>query len=157
MNRYLLILFGFFMPSVGLACSCYFDNLPLEESVNRSFNDASAVVLAKVLSIETYGGKSASDEGYISRSDIEIEITQFRTLQSWKGEHGETFKTRINTACCMCGYAFSSGASYLLYLYGPDDEGYYAASTCSRTTRATNADEEIEVLNRLVSSETDDN
>ncbi len=150
MIKYILAALVFFLPSVGIACSCMFEDLPLEESVGKSLSGASSVVLAKAIYVEENETRVPSDEPIAPGTDLGGDITQFEEIQSWKGVHGKSFHTKINTMCCMCGYSFREGESYLLYLSGPDEEGYYSTSTCSRTRPRYGADEEIEVLNRLV-------
>ena len=46
---------------------------------------------------------------------------------------------------------FELGKTYLLYLYSVEGENTYAASSCSRTMLADKAQEDIEILNTLVS------
>lgn len=147
MIRTILTLSVLLLPTAGFACSCAFDDLPLKEAVKQSLSNADSVVLAQAQVIHI---KVRTEEEPIP-FDIELDgvITQFNQVQSWKGSHGKSFHTRINTAGGMCGYSFSEGKTYLLYLYGADDDGYYTTSTCSRTKPLRRVERELEVLNDL--------
>lgn len=132
----------------ALACSCAFPEGTLEEKVRGSFETAAAVVLARAESISE--AQLPSPFGGTDSLRLPGEITHFSEIRSWKGSHGKQFYTRIVTACCMCGKSFSEGDTYLLYLYGPDDEGFYGASTCSRTSEQSRIEEgELEALDRI--------
>lgn len=150
MLRRVLILWVFLLPVDGLACSCAFEKLPLQEAVKQSLSRSDSVVLAKVISIEKYSVELLSGESIPPDAPLSSDITQFEVIQSWKGNHNTLFHTRINTACCMCGYVFSEGETYLLYLYGPDEYGYYSTSTCSRSKPLKQENKEIAVLNHLL-------
>ena len=151
MNMIRLFVFGslYLMSGVSLACSCVFEDIGLEESVKKSFKSASSVVLARAIHIEEKGVSLSPDDPMPPDAFTDGDITQFNEIESWKGEHGKSFHTRINTMCCMCGYSFQVGESYLLKLYGPDEEGFYTTSVCSRTKPTEDAEEEIDVLNLI--------
>lgn len=139
----------YIMSSVSLACSCAFEDNSLEDAVKKSLHTASSVVLARAIHIKENENTFSTDDPIPPGADMGGDITQFNEIQSWKGEHGKSFHTRINTMCCMCGYSFQEGKSYLLYLYGPNKEGFYSTSVCSRTKPAGDAEKEIDILNRI--------
>jgi hypothetical protein len=140
-------LFG--ISAYSLACSCIFEERGLEEAVQDSLHQASSVVLAQAVHVKQNNTPIPTDASIGPDFDWGGDITQFNEIQSWKGEHGKSFHTKINTMCCMCGYSFEAGKEYLLYLYGPNDDGYYSTSICSRTKPKDHAEEEIQVLNRI--------
>ncbi|MCW8127517.1 hypothetical protein [Microbulbifer halophilus] len=135
-----------------LACSCAFPEGTLEEKVRSSVESAAAVVLARAESISE--AQLPSRFGRPESEGYPGEITHFSEIRSWKGSHGKQFYTRITTACCMCGRSFDEGDTYLLYLYGPDDEGFYSTSICSRTSAQSRVEEgELEVLERVAAEQ----
>lgn len=149
MIRTVLTLSVLLLPTAGFACSCAFDELPLKEAVNQSFSRVDSVVLAQAIHINQLTEVLPSGEPVPSDMAWGEEVTQFNEIQSWKGSHGKLFHTRINTAKGMCGYSFSEGETYLLYLYETDEDGYYATSRCSRTKPLISVEGELEVLNEL--------
>ncbi|PCK06950.1 MAG: hypothetical protein COA42_16795 [Alteromonadaceae bacterium] len=137
-----------------MACSCAFQDTLIEEAVLDSYKRAAAVVLATAEHVENLEPFVAevysADKGHHKETYHNSQRTQFVALKSWKGEHGKRFFTEIFIACCMCGYSFEEGENYLLYLYGPDKNGYFSTSSCSRTKRETNEiNKEIEILNKI--------
>ena len=140
-----LILVSLSLHSFG--CSCGMQPQELEEGVIRAYKNASSVLLAQAVSIQD--GKLPA--GWNSNEDAmyEGQTTHFSTIESWKGIHGKQLYTQIVTACCMCGMMFEQGKIYLLYLYGPNKDGYFSTSICSRTTHVENAEEEINFLRKL--------
>ena len=135
----------------ALACSCVSESDDFNSQVLGAYENATSVVLAKVQSIdklEPYEYKSEVDANPIVEHSIHR--THFSEIRSWKGEHGKQFYTYIMVMCCVCGYEFEVGKTYLLYLHGPDSEGSYSTSSCSRTKQySEEVEAEIEVLNGL--------
>ncbi|MFC6635477.1 hypothetical protein [Microbulbifer taiwanensis] len=153
MKNIIFLLFLQLMAVKAYSCSCAFGSGELEDQVKQAFENASAVVLAKVESIEKLEPYEYQVEIGSSKKETSYNRhkTHFSEIKSWKGEHGKQFYTDIVVACCMCGFHFEEGKEYLLYLYGPNEEGYFSTSVCSRTTRLTDeANQEIEVLNDLL-------
>ena len=132
------------------ACSCMQQPAEVKDAVTRAYNDATSVVLAKVSAEGPIAASQTYKQEMLYEDDpnlhIELRRTEFIALRSWKGTHGKRFYTRINTECCLCGISFSVSETYLLYLYGPDKEGYYSTSMCTRTTRESEAEEDIRHL-----------
>ena len=147
--RWVLVLLFFvsFLSTKAMACSC---SQPLDDinvAVQEAYTGSASVVLARAENIQQLGGGDGQGDDF----DVEREITQFSEIQSWKGEHGTQFYTNIITECCLCGVKFELGKTYLLYLYSVEGENTYAASSCSRTMLADKAQEDIEILNALIS------
>ena len=139
----------------ALSCSCMRQEGSLEENVASSLSSATAVVWARaevIENIEPYEAEVWSEEkGLHTEKLYQKQRTQFVALESWKGSHGKRFFTEVEILCCMCGYSFVEGEEYLLYLYGPNKDGYYHASTCSRTKIINSkSQDEIEVLRKSV-------
>ena len=80
-----------------------------------------------------------------------MQRTQFVAVESWKGSHPKRFSTEVALVCCVCGYRFVKDKEYLLYLHsGPNEDGYYRASVCTRTKPINSTTkQEIEVLREL--------
>ncbi|WP_395376580.1 hypothetical protein [Marinicella sp. W31] len=127
------------------ACSCARQPKYMETAVTRAFNQADAVVFAHTIKKEETSVFDEMNQEYA----YDAEITQFSIIKSWKGALTTEVKTKIITACCMCGMSFSHSGSYLLYLYGPDDDGYYSTSICSRTKLTEDDDPEIHILDQI--------
>ncbi|WP_194755957.1 hypothetical protein [Aliidiomarina indica] len=140
MKYLIFIVFVVLYSGKAVACSCAFHDGTLEEAVMDSYHGAAAVVLATAERVEQFN----------RRENNERQKTHFVTKQTWKGDHGPRFKTDIVTACCLCGYAFSEGQTYLLYLYGPNEDGYFSTNICSRTKIASDEiDKELEILDLI--------
>ncbi len=138
----------------AMACSCAIQDISIEEAVFDSFKRADVVVLATAENVEnreTFESEVYSlEKGHHKETYYNLQRTQFVAVKSWKGAHAKRFYTEIVIACCMCGYIFEEGKNYLLYLYGPDKNGYFSTSSCSRTQRESEAiKEEIEILNKI--------
>ena len=151
MLRNLLLALLIFESSAALACSCarYADS-DFDDLVQRAYNSASSVLLATAKTIEPAKTiMKFSDEEY----EAESEITHFVTEQSWKGKHDKQFSTKIVTECCACGFSFEEGKQYLLYLYGPKEDGFYGTSICSRTKSSEHEDaqKEVKLLDTITS------
>lgn len=143
-----------FTATKAFACSCMYSDGPLADQVKSAFLDAPSVVLARAETVEgldPYHFAETTEDG--EKQIVEYfatEITEFVALQSWKGEHGKRFYTKIQVNCCLCGYSFQEGVTYLLYLYGPTEDGYYSTSFCTRTQQVSEqTQQEIDILNTL--------
>lgn len=149
MNLPLFITAVFFSIIAGQAygCSCAAPISDVKLAVGQAYKGASSVVVAQAVSIEKQKVRQAwmdsKDEG------IDGEITHFVTVDSWKGRHGENFITKTTMGGGMCGMSFEKGKAYLLYLYGPDKEGYYSASICSRSIKLEGAKEDLAILKTI--------
>ena len=143
---WLLLLF----PSWALACTCRGYSSP-EEAVTELLARASSVVVAEAISVQNAKVPVKEKLPY-SRTSLEGQITVFNVRESWKGNHSKEFRTRIPTECCVCGMDFSEGDVYLLFLFGPDEEGFYSTGSCSWPKRIEEAKVEIEVLDKLLAN-----
>jgi len=117
------------------------------DAVEEAYLAYDSVVLAKVVSVES-GSFPLHPE--LKELLLSGEITTFALEHAWKGDPAVTFRTRIVTQCCFCGMSFVVGEHYLLYLTGPDDDGFYDTSSCSRSARSADAGDDIAVLEQKV-------
>jgi hypothetical protein len=95
-----------------------------------------------VTKVEIEKVPSSSCEGCYTERDL----VSFKIDKVWKGEVSNEYRIRTEHASTACGYRFSSGAQYLVYLRGPKTEGYYEIDSCSRTKRVSDANEELRQL-----------
>lgn len=149
MKRLLLLIIILFSKP-AFSCSCLSDvGLTIEEAVEKATDRVYAVVVADALQIEYFNKNNFSLPEGFNREDVYRQVTTFQVLHSWKGDLSGIIETDIVTICCVCGYSFSVGGTYLLYLSAPNKAGKFSTSTCSRTSLLKNALDDIQVLNNL--------
>ncbi len=83
---------------------------------------------------------------------VERDTTVFNVHKIWKVDARLSDNIALIAQRTDCTYWFKAGSSYLVYAYGPDEDGYYSTNKCSLTTTVENADEQIEILNALISA-----
>ena len=155
MKLFLTTIALFLTSANAMSCSCIRERGSLEDQVAAAFASAALVVWAKAESTQDNSRseiESSNNVQAIERSDhFPKQRTTFVTIESLKGDHPERFATEVVTVCCVCGYRFTEGKEYLLYLHnGPNEAGYYHANICTRTKQMTSAaTEEVEVLRKL--------
>lgn len=159
MHRHNLVSLSFiallFCSANAMSCSCISEHGSLEAQVTAAFSSASHVVWAKAESTQDMSfdqqDTSNTKKTNANSNRPEKQRTKFVSIESWKGAHPKRFSTEITTICCVCGYRFVEGTEYLLYLYnGPNKEGYYRTSICTRTKPMTSAtSQEIKLLREL--------
>jgi len=116
------------------ACSCAPPG-DLETDVPRALKYADAVFLGQVIALEKD----------TAREFETYETTQFAVKSVWKGALEDTVSTRVMTTCCLCGFQFTVGQTYLVYAKQRAN-GDYHVSRCSRTKTAEQAEAEIQRL-----------
>jgi hypothetical protein len=131
--------------SGAIACSCMSPSLNHYDAVRSAYESADSVVIATAENIVQTDIPYSDRDG----STAVGEVTEFVSVSSFKGSHGKRFYTRIITACCMCGFVFEIGRTYLLYLVESREPGYYTTSICSRTEVVEMAADDIAVLESL--------
>jgi len=133
-----MILVANLIPLDADACSCreISDDLPYE--VESAVNSADVVFV---------GFAESVDLSYKNRVRM-IQTTVFHVKDSWKGRHSDRITTRIDVSCCVCGYSFEKGESYLIFGYEERD-GYFSTSVCSLTQKLESAEEIIAILEEL--------
>ena len=154
--KLLILTIALFLTSANaMSCSCIREHGNLEDQVAAAFASATIVVWAKAESTQDNSKsklESSNNVQSIKSSDhFQKQRTTFVTIESLKGDPPERFATEVVIVCCVCGYRFTEGKEYLLYLHnGPNKEGYYHANICTRTKAMTSAAmEEVEILRKL--------
>jgi hypothetical protein len=135
-----------FSSTLSLACSCVHPPEDINAAVSEAYYQADSVVFAEATAIKPEWMLMSA--GCTDIFMVPGEVTEFAVLKSWKGSNTSPIHTRIITETSACGRSFEKGKRYLLYLSGPDDQGYYETNWCSRTTEALNGSKDINVLNR---------
>lgn len=145
MRVLVLVLFSvlFFVCRAALACSCILPTQDPEEAVEDAADRADIVFLGKVERVHT---ADIPDVGAV------IQESTFYILESWKGEKVTRVSTKINVQCCVCGFHFEEGETYLVFAYEGKD-GYYSTSICSLTRRADQAEEYLTILRDIKAKE----
>jgi len=144
----------------SLACSCIPPGKyrPLETDVNDwkplDTTDSNAVVKYMLQESDyvltgTFVSQSSYSEYEEHGEYTIIRITEFSVEKVWKGKKVNNIwiKRRVRLNCSYSG--FRPGVSYLLYLSGPDPDGFYQASACSRTNRLSESEEDIRILDGM--------
>lgn len=121
------------------ACSCVHPSDDLEEDIRWAFDDADAVVVAKAVGVERL------PQGPDDEFDLEIEITELNAAVSFKGNPPAVLRTKVVTVCCVCGYSFTEGETYLLFLYEEED-GFYSTNICTRNMPFENARAAVDII-----------
>ena len=149
--RSILLLLGMLaFPDEAFSCSCSPPRAEVETDIKVSVGRADIVFLGKAETVVQVATPKEliKKEGY----DPEIDETTFEVLKSWKGVHSDRIVSRISTVCCLCGFRFEAGKTYLVYASLKDD-GTISTSTCSRTlplkAEQINRSIDIKVLNHF--------
>jgi hypothetical protein len=131
---------------VAEACSCIPESGDKRTAVANRLASAQLVFLGR---IET------SEKFRLQEDDFEIEYqrTRFYILESWKGEKANRVYIQSPITCCLCGYKFPKNGTFLVFAYGPDKDGYYEATNCTRPLKRSEAKEDIAILNELATAE----
>lgn len=116
------------------SCSCVPTPPP-----EQAFQDADAVLMGKVISIQNGPGQY-----YIT--------AKLRVSKIWKGERD--FSTALITTSddgAMCGFNFQTGKSYVIYAYKNQD-GRFQTNNCTRSRSSEHATEDLAYLDTLPSA-----
>lgn len=132
-----LFFFALLFANGSFACSCLPQEGDDDQALADAVQQATVVVLATVKKVDT---EFADDE------QMAMDTTHFSTVKIWKGQPGKTFATRMHTAGNLCGLKFTQAKTYLLYLSGPGQDGFYSTNNCSRTAEQAQAGEDIKRL-----------
>jgi hypothetical protein len=132
-------------PVALLACSC----APVEDP-RVALEKSSSVFVGRVIALEIVPSSEAEPGACIAFEDM---IGTFVVSRQWKGispaegHEGTAPVTRqVRTAftCCVCGFSFVLGETYLVYAVG--DESALTTSICSRTIHIGQASEDLHEL-----------
>ena len=143
----ILLAMIFTYSSAILACSCAQVEPDINRAVTQAYKGAARVVVAQATVIETRNIKKAWMEK--ESQGQEGQITRFTVLDNFKGEALDTLSTKSLKSGTSCDVFFEQGKAYLLYLYGPDQEGFYSTTICNRSIMLEGAKQDLEMLRRL--------
>ncbi|ERN41909.1 hypothetical protein KR51_00014410 [Rubidibacter lacunae KORDI 51-2] len=125
----------------ALACSCLAFPHTLEEGVLRGVEEADAVFLARVTSMEDM------EE---SRLGFPVRRVSFELLENFKGVEASDTYLVTNLSSAACGYSgFEVGAEFLVYA-SRNLEGELGTGLCQRTARSAGATDEIQLLREYI-------
>lgn len=122
----------------ALACSCLSHDRDPEVAVKVALDKADAVFVGTVISAELPDFETVKPFEH-------VQTTVFSVKTSWKGVESPTFTTKVVVTCCVCGYVFEFGETYLVFAYKATD-GSYSVSSCGLTSRVEDADSLLGVL-----------
>lgn len=144
----LAIIFLPFLTQNVLACQCY--GFP---SPYLAYREAKTVFIGKVVAVTDKSGnkvigKSAADIAKDSREGIsETYKYHFAVQESFKDiKSSEIIITKEST---MCDFGFDIGEELLVYAYEYENN-LYASTFCSRTSRLSGAQDDINILRDLL-------
>jgi hypothetical protein len=126
MKRLLLLLGIALTPVASMACTCAMGSA-------CHLLEGSTIFVGKVESKNVADGRRP--DGTVS-SSMEAQA-QFTVLEAFRGVSSRTIQVNTTEGCCMCGYHFEVGETYLVFAY--EHEGKLAASSCSSTQPLANA------------------
>jgi hypothetical protein len=76
-------------------------------------------------------------------------VAQFNPLRIWKGDQSAN-SVEVALQSQTCGFTLRAGAQYLIYAYGPDDNGRIETGRCMRTALVEKSSKDIAILDELV-------
>lgn len=106
------------------ACSCDIPLLNKSEKgrVKKAKQGAEAVFVGKLVRLTEPKKDDGSFTGEV--------IAEFEVKRAWKGITSSKVTVYTTNICCICGYTFSEGATYIVYAYGKDR---LTTNICTRT------------------------
>lgn len=122
------------------ACSCVQPSSPSEE-----LQKSSAVFMGTVVNIDSSRLQKAKRQIGLGSSMDPVEVT-FDVSKSWKGPKNKNITVKTARSSASCGYNFEQGKEYLVYA-NESDEGLNV-SLCSRTSLASEAEEDVSKLGK---------
>lgn len=142
MKRAALILFGAISllslsPTNGFACTC---DLP---PINKT--EQQLIVLERKKSAAVFTGEvveivvEKTGAGEVSS----VSQVKFKAQRTWKGKISKQVSVFTTNVCCVCGYEFKLGESYLVYAWGSDK---LTTNACTRTKRLADAETDLKTL-----------
>jgi len=146
--------------AVAEPCSCNEEQSPVEQQVRSAFQAADYIALVEISSTTTVvvtreeswvgvNPETGQYEDTIRLVDKPLLLAQFNPLRVWKGVRSATIlETAVDPQ--SCGLSLESGSLYLVYAYGPDDEGRIETNRCTRTALAAESSRDIGVLDALL-------
>lgn len=116
------------------ACSC----VP-QKPVGEVYESESAIFSGKIIGVRRSGK-------YLRKIIVKVE-------KSWKGELPKTVAISTTAVGSMCGYNFSVGKRYLIYVSDGDKTTVLSASICSRTKLFSESKDDVKILDGLTAND----
>ena len=139
----LVLVFTVGLVDASIACSCIRESDDRRTALRDRLERATLVFVGRIEDNEVFTLKEEED------FDVEYQRTRFYILESWKGEKASRVYVQSAITCCLCGYEFPNSGVFLVFAYGPDKDGYYEATSCSRPLKRDEAREDIAILDEL--------
>lgn len=127
-------------PQLANACSCALQEGDERAAIRESLHEADVVFVGRIEGVEVLRE---------DQSGIETQRTRFYVIQSWKGDTANRLYVETTLTCCLCGFPFPEHGEYLVYAYRSSDGSVLGTSVCTRTKLASEAAEEIAILDQL--------
>jgi hypothetical protein len=124
------------------ACSCIRESEDRKTALSERFERTDLVFLGRIESTEVM---KISEHGF----EAQYQKTQFYILQSWKGESSSRVHVRTALECCMCEYKFPTFGVFLVFAYGPNDDGVYTTSSCDHPMPLEHAKEDVTLMDQI--------
>lgn len=125
------------LPAATQACSCNLPPLKKSEKqlIELGRKASKAVFVGEVVEI--------SVPTITSGESTWVSEVKFKVRKWWKGAGAEEVSVFTANVCCICGYEFKVGESYLVYAHG---ENRLSTDTCTRTRKLAEAEDDLKVL-----------
>ena len=144
MRKFILLIFGiiiclFLSQTISLACSCTAPpkNKTEKQLIELEQKRSKAIFAGEVVEIVVPKTPSGELEQFAE--------VRFKVQRMWKGLKTEEVKVSTANVCCICGYEFKVGESYLVYANGNEN---LSTDTCTRTKRLSDAGNDLKVLGK---------
>lgn len=137
------VLIAFSYPGRASACGCEKPEPPC-----KAFGAASVVFIGTVKDVRE-GDRKQKPDGEI---DFTPRRVKFSVEENFSGTPTKEAEVETGLGANDCGYPFVKGASYLVYAYRDEKDDRLYTSSCTRTRRVDNADEDLQYLRGLASA-----
>lgn len=133
------VLISIFLINIYTAYSC---SCMMPESTEISLNKSSSVFVGKVIEVE----KSNNFGNSLNNVNVKLNVTEI-----FKGENLTELNVKTSSSSASCGFNFEESEEYLIYANKEDND--LTVSLCSRTTSLQNAQQDLNELRELNTSE----
>jgi tetratricopeptide (TPR) repeat protein len=142
------------------SCSCDEDWSPVEQQVRTAFQGSDYIALVEIASTtkivvtreeswSVLNPQTGQSDEVVRNVDKPLLVAPFNPIRIWKGDKtATTLETSADWQAC--GFRFKAGSQYLVYAYGPDDNGRIETSRCMRTAPLADSSRDIALLNALL-------
>ena len=108
-----------------------------KQLVERERKKSKAIFVGEVIEI-TVPKTPSGEPAWVAK-------VKFKARRVWKGVEEEEVSVFTANVCCICGYEFKLGESYLVYAYGTDG---LSTDICTRTRPLADAEKDLKVLGK---------